>query len=122
VGAIHDRGERGTVAEPQGGSAHEDAAELAARDDMAAEIAQLRDGLVTRTVIGQATGIVAGRLQVSTDAAWQLLRRASGNTNRKLRRVAEAIVATHDGRPGEDDARIAQDVAHLVGEPPTSGA
>jgi AmiR/NasT family two-component response regulator len=82
---------------------------------LATEIAQLRQALATRTVAGQATGIIAGRLQVSTETAWQILRRASTDTNLKLRRVAEIIVASHDSvRPVEDDD-AARDVSFVLG-------
>jgi AmiR/NasT family two-component response regulator len=83
-------------------------------------VAQLREALVTRTVIGQATGIVAGRLRVSTETAWQILRRASTDSNIKTRRVAAVVVASHDGlRPPEDDP-IADAVAPILGLPPVT--
>jgi hypothetical protein len=84
-------------------------------DPLLDEIAHLRAALATRTIIGQATGIVGGRLDVGTETAWQILRRASVDTNHKLRRVSEVIVSSHDGkRPASDDA-IAQDIAPILG-------
>jgi hypothetical protein len=81
----------------------------------AGEVAQLRQALVTRTVIGQATGIVGGRLGVGMDTAWEILRRASTDTNNKVRRVAQVVVSSHDGtRPAADDA-IARQVAPILG-------
>ena len=79
------------------------------------EIAQLHEAVTSRTVLGQATGIVAARRQVSTGTAWQILCRASTDTNTKVRRVAEVVVSSHDGdRPAEDEA-IAGRIASILG-------
>ena len=56
--------------------------------------AHLRSGLVTRTVIGQAEGILMERLKVSPDEAFGLLSRLSQQRNVKLRDVARGIVET----------------------------
>jgi hypothetical protein len=81
----------------------------------AGEVAQLRHALATRTVIGQATGIVGVRLRVGMDTAWEILRRASTDTNTKVRRVAQVVVSSHDGtRPAADD-EIARQVAPILG-------
>jgi hypothetical protein len=61
----------------------------------------LRRALETRTVIGQAQGVLMARQQISPDEAFDILRRASQRTNRKLRDVAAEIVAavSHSDTP-----------------------
>lgn len=58
------------------------------------EIHQLGNALHSRTTIGQATGLVMGRLQVDSGQAFDYLRRVSSHSNRKLLDVADAIVRT----------------------------
>lgn len=52
----------------------------------------LREALVTRTVIGQAQGILMARQGITADEAFNVLRRASQRSNRKLRDIAADIV------------------------------
>lgn len=52
----------------------------------------LRRALETRTVIGQAQGVLMARQAITPDEAFDILRRASQRTNRKLRDVAAEIV------------------------------
>ena len=56
--------------------------------------AHLRSGLVTRTVIGQAEGILMERLKITPDQAFGLLSRVSQRSNVKLRDVARKLVET----------------------------
>ena len=56
------------------------------------EVAQLREALQTRDVIGQAKGILMERRGISADEAFDTLRRASQSLNVKLRQVAETLV------------------------------
>jgi GAF domain-containing protein len=56
--------------------------------------AHLRSGLVTRTVIGQAEGILMERLKITADQAFAVLSRLSQASNVKLRDVARNLVAT----------------------------
>ena len=56
------------------------------------EVAQLREALRTRDVIGQAKGILMERRGISADEAFETLRRASQSLNVKLRQVAETLV------------------------------
>ncbi|MCU4185395.1 GAF and ANTAR domain-containing protein [Acidiferrimicrobium sp. IK] len=63
--------------------------------------ANLREALQTRTVIGQAQGVLMSRQGVPGEEAFDILRRASQRSNRKLRDVAAEIVAGFD-RPQED--------------------
>jgi GAF domain-containing protein len=55
---------------------------------------QLQQALETRTVIGQATGMLMERFGLDADAAFGALRRISQNGNIKLYAVAERLVAT----------------------------
>lgn len=63
---------------------------------MAAErqIDQLGLALRSRTVIGQAQGVLMARLDIGEDQAFDYLRRVSSCSNRKLHDVAEEIART----------------------------
>ena len=56
------------------------------------ELGQLRAALESNRRIGMAMGVIMGQLQVSEEEAFDVLRRISQNTNRKLRAVAEDVV------------------------------
>lgn len=56
--------------------------------------ATLRKALETRTVIGQAQGVLMARQHIDAQEAFDILRRASQRTNRKLRDIAAEIVAS----------------------------
>jgi AmiR/NasT family two-component response regulator len=56
--------------------------------------AHLRSGLVTRTVIGQAEGILMERLKITADQAFGVLSRLSQESNVKLRDLARNLVET----------------------------
>lgn len=58
------------------------------------EIDQLGTALHSRTIIGQATGLVMGRFEVDASQAFDYLRRLSSHSNRKLVDVASTIVRT----------------------------
>lgn len=79
-------------------------ANAVAFSDAATVNTQLLDALETRDRIGQAKGILMERESCSADAAFDILRRASQRTNRKLREVAEDLIrsvgARMDGGPG----------------------
>ncbi len=63
--------------------------------------ATLRQALETRTVIGQAQGVLMARQGIDAEEAFDVLRRASHRTNRKLRDIATDIVAgLAGGQPG----------------------
>lgn len=55
---------------------------------------QLDMGMSTRTVIGQAEGILMERFDIGADQAFALLRRVSSQRNVKLNRLAEELVRT----------------------------
>jgi GAF domain-containing protein len=75
-----------------------EAVALAAHAAIALQSAQteahLRSGMVTRTVIGQAEGILMERLKVTGDQAFALLTKLSQQSNVKLRDVARTLVET----------------------------
>lgn len=58
------------------------------------EVDQLRKALVTNRRIGMAMGVLMGVRHVDEDQAWELLRKASRDSNRKLRDVADDVVRT----------------------------
>jgi GAF domain-containing protein len=61
---------------------------------------QLRAGMSTRTLIGQAIGLLMERYGIDEDAAFAFLSRASSVNNTKLRGVAAEIVADANTRFG----------------------
>ena len=58
---------------------------------------QLAVALENRDVIGQAKGIIMAAQDLTSDQAFDVLRRASQRANRKLHEVAREIVARRDG-------------------------
>ena len=66
--------------------------------ELEAEIAQLRDALARRQLIGVATGLLAQRFGISPDRAWSLMVRLSQNGHVKVREIAQAVVDAHCGR------------------------
>ncbi len=76
------------------------------RAQMRAEIAQLRQALSSRTVIGQAQGMLMAFAACSADEAWQVLVEVSQRTNIKLREVATALVAAARGEELPASVRV----------------
>lgn len=62
-------------------------------EDAHGQNANLRAALATRTLIGQATGLVMARRGMSSDEAFAVLSRTSQNDNIKLARLAELVIA-----------------------------
>jgi GAF domain-containing protein len=62
---------------------------------------QLATALESRTVIGQATGIIMCRFDLDAEKAFNVLRRLSSNSNTKLRDIAAQVVNTRQ-IPGLD--------------------
>jgi hypothetical protein len=56
------------------------------------KISDLQTGLISREVIGQAQGILMERERITSDQAFDILRRASQRLNIKLRDVAQGLV------------------------------
>ena len=75
-----------------------DAADADASLDLLREIEGLRRALETRSVIGQAIGIVMTQETLTADAAFAELVHRSSRANMKLRDVAVAIVAEVERR------------------------
>lgn len=69
------------------GDAPEPSAEALARD-----VDNLRRGLLTREVIGQAKGVLRSRMGLTDDGAFETLRWISQHTNLKLAVVADRLV------------------------------
>lgn len=53
----------------------------------------LEEALASRDLIGQAKGILMAREGIDADAAFDILRRASQRTDRKLRDIAAEVVS-----------------------------
>ncbi|MFC4910106.1 GAF and ANTAR domain-containing protein [Actinomadura gamaensis] len=62
-------------------------------------IHQMRHALASRTVIDQAVGVLMARRKLPAPAAFEMLRRASQNGNRKLHDIAAAVVASTGNPP-----------------------
>ena len=78
-----------------------------ARDfiDKEAQVAQLEEALQTRTMIGQATGLVMAQEGLSSDEAFQKLVKVSQKANIKLREIAQDYIETWSENmqpPGEN--------------------
>ena len=61
-------------------------------DALTAEVNQLRIARDSNRRIGMAMGIVMNQRHVTDEQAFDILRRTSQNTNRKLRDVAEDVI------------------------------
>ena len=61
--------------------------------DKEAQVEQLEEALETRTMIGQATGLLMAQEGVSSDEAFQKLVSLSQTSNTKLREIAQRYVA-----------------------------
>jgi hypothetical protein len=70
----------------------------------AAGIADMLAVLQSRGAIEQAKGVIMGSLRCDAEAAWQTLRRASHESNVKLRELAVALVEHVGGVPAEQPA------------------
>jgi GAF domain-containing protein len=65
----------------------------------------LREAITTREIIGEAKGILIARQNCSSDEAFDVLRRASQRTNRKLRDIAVDLVQSSERKPSRGDGR-----------------
>ena len=64
------------------------------REDEERRAANLHAALATREIIGQAQGILMERERITSDQAFDILRRASQHVNLKLRDIAQNLVDT----------------------------
>lgn len=78
------------------------AAHIAIAITAADAIDHLGQALSSRTVTGQATGMLMERFKVTPDVAFRVLTRVSNEENIKLRDLAERLVRTGHP-PGTDD-------------------
>lgn len=62
---------------------------------------QLQEAVASREIIGEAKGIIMERKGCTRDEAFAVLRRASQRENRKLRELAEELVARVEARSDE---------------------
>jgi len=69
------------------------------RADDLLRVANLHEALRTRELIGQAQGILIERERITSDQAFDVLRRASQHLNIKVREVARALVETGETPP-----------------------
>ena len=67
---------------------------LVTLEDARREIEHLRRALVTRTVIGQAIGILMERRRITAEEAFEELKNASQRANVKLAQIAEDLTET----------------------------
>jgi AmiR/NasT family two-component response regulator len=65
-----------------------------AGEDLERKVETLQEALETRTIIGQAQGILMERLGLCAEEAFGYLRRSSSTDNVKLRDLAAEIVRT----------------------------
>jgi GAF domain-containing protein len=63
--------------------------------------AQMQEAMRKRAVIEQAKGVIMGSRRCSSEEAFALLSKISQDTNRKVRDVAEALVARAEGKTHE---------------------
>lgn len=69
------------------------------RSDQQDVVQQMAKALESRSVIDQALGVLMAQEQCTTDEAFDLLRKHSQNTNRKLREVASDVITRMTGHP-----------------------
>ncbi|WP_078841531.1 ANTAR domain-containing protein [Streptomyces acidiscabies] len=81
------------------------------------EVVQLRRAMRTRPEIDLARGILMASFGLSPDEAWDVLVKASQNTNTKLHRLASTVVTTVRGEPLPDPVRqhLTEAVASVSG-------
>jgi hypothetical protein len=65
-------------------------------NDSRSLVEQLRAALATRTVIGQAQGVLMHRYGITSSVAFDVLKRASQDTNVKLRQLSNDLVDAHN--------------------------
>ncbi len=69
------------------------------RSDQQDVVRQMEQALESRSVIDQAIGVLMAQEQCPTGEAFDLLRKHSQNTNRKLREVASDVITRLTGNP-----------------------
>ena len=69
------------------------------------QVDQLEEGLQTRTMIGQATGLLMAQEGLTSDEAFQKLVRVSQNANIKLREIAQRYVQAWEEKASSSSNR-----------------
>lgn len=87
--------EEGSLFAAQAAVAISNARALLAKDE---QVGQLEEGLQSRTMIGQATGLLMAQEGLSSDEAFQKLVHVSQNANIKLREIAQRYVEAWEQR------------------------
>jgi hypothetical protein len=87
--------EEGLLLAAQGAVAIYNARELMSKK---AEVEQLSEGIKTRTIIGQATGLLMAQEALTSEEAFQKLVQISQKTNVKLREIAAGYVEAWENR------------------------
>ena len=82
------------------------------------EIAHLHEAMKSQRDIGMAIGLLSARFACNTDQAWHTMLRISQDSNTKVRLVAHALVATHDGSADAETAALLEAFADQL---PPSG-
>ena len=81
--------------------------------DQSQEAEQLLQAVASNRLVGQATGVLVAVHRVDADTAWDLLRRASRESNIKVTRLATAVLAHASGIAGDAEDPAA---AHVVSQ------
>ena len=81
------------------------AAHVAVALAAAQQVEHLKTAIASRTVIGQATGIVMERFDLDAETAFRVLGRLSSQQNVKIRALAQQVVATRQLPQGPSDDR-----------------
>ena len=71
-----------------------------------AEVKQLQIARDSNRRIGMALGILMNQLDIDDEEAFDVLRRTSQNTNRKLRDVAEDVIRRHTRNRGPSRVKV----------------
>ena len=87
---------------------------LVSADDLVTELEGLRLRLASQPVIEQSKGILMRHYGIGPDAAFDVLRRWSSHTNRKLRDISEMIVATTTAEHLADAGRSSPELIQLI--------
>jgi hypothetical protein len=74
---------------------------------------QLLQAVASNRLVGQATGVLVAVHKIDPDTAWDLLRRASRESNIKVTRLATAVLAHASGAAADADAEDPA-AAHVV--------
>ncbi len=84
--------------------------------DMAMQLTILQEALDSLDTIGMAKGILMARQNCTSDEAFEMLKKASQRSNRKLAHVATEMVRSNDRR-----RRGNRGGTHRPSQPPSSG-